>query len=208
MMAEDHHVVRQAIKEFLAKESDITVVGEVAETRSLPDMVAHLQPDLLLLDARIPGPNIIEVTKKLCAQYPHMPILVLSAFDRREYVVGLLQAGANGYMLKDDKPEMLIQAIHSVAAGEEWLSPRISQVLLKSIRTDYKNSLCHLTAREMDVLRLMATGVNNNDIAETLMISIYTVKNHARNIFRKLGVRTRIEAVITAVNKNLIDPSA
>lgn len=205
LMAEDHHVVRKAVAAFLNKEADIEVVGEVAHTGHLPETVARLEPDLLLLDANMPGPNIIEMTTMLTEKYPAMQILVLSAFDRREHVVGLLRAGASGYVLKDDEPGQLIEAVRTVARGQEWLSPRVARILLRSMRNGRREKP-RLTRREMDVLRLMVAGANNDAIASELVISTYTVKNHVRNIFRKLEVETRVEAVVAAINQGLVNP--
>jgi len=205
LMAEDHHLVRHAIADFLSREQDITIVGEVGDTNNLVKLIQQLEPDLLLLDANIPGPNIVELTQQLCSSYPLVNILILSAFDRREHVLGLLRAGASGYVLKDERPETLIHAIHVVASGEEWLSPRVSQVLLNSIRNNNKGNPPKLTPREKEVLELIVQGASNDDIALDLVITTNTVKNHVRNIFRKLDVQTRVEAVITALNQHIIE---
>ena len=111
LLVEDHHVVRAAVAAFLSREQDLEVVGEVARVADLEPTVRRLRPDLLLLDAHMPGHKVVESARKLREAYPAMPILVLSAYDRREYVVGLLQAGAAGYVLKDDSPDMLMQAV-------------------------------------------------------------------------------------------------
>lgn len=204
LIADDHHVVRKAIADFLAKEPDIEVIGETAETTFLLDLVEKLKPTVLLLDANMPGPNVIEMTKTLKAKHQELKILVLSAFDRPEQVVGLLGAGANGYILKDDQPEMLIQAIRLVVAGEEWLSPRVTNILLQSIRNNHRHHPAKLTRRETEVLHIMVTGAGNDEIAGNLGISTNTVKSHVSSILRKLDVKTRVEAVVQAIDRGLV----
>jgi DNA-binding NarL/FixJ family response regulator len=206
VLAEDHHVVRAAVATFLTKEPDIEVVGEVAEGSTLMDAVEKLRPDILILDAHMPGHKVVQSAKALRMNCPDVKILVLSAYNRREYVVGLLSAGAAGYVLKDDPPEMLVRAVRKVAAGGEWISPRVAKVLVKSVRHDDKSATTALTDREMEVMELMAHGHKNEEIAEKLVITTQTVKNHVRSIFRKLGVKTRVEAVLYAINNKLIRP--
>lgn len=199
LLADDHHVVRAAIAAFLKEQRDILVVGEVADVRELVEKVERQRPDVLVLDAHMPGHRVIETARKLRKQYPSVRILVLSAYDRKEYVVGLLGAGAAGYVLKDDSPDTLVQAIRSVARGRQWLSPRVADVLVNSALRDHETLVEELTEREGEVLRLMATGCRNDRIAHTLNISEQTVKNHVRSIFGKLGVETRVEAVLFAI---------
>lgn len=206
VLAEDHHVVRAAVATFLTKEPDIEVVGEVADGSALMDVVEKLKPDVLVLDAHMPGHKVVQSAKKLQLSCPDVKILVLSAHNRREYVVGLLSAGAAGYVLKDDPPEMLVRAVRRVAGGGEWISPRVAKVLVKSVRYEDKSTTTTLTDREMQVLELMGRGHKNEEIAEKLVITTQTVKNHIRSIFRKLGVKSRVEAVLYAINKKLIRP--
>jgi DNA-binding NarL/FixJ family response regulator len=206
VIAEDHHVVRAAVAAMLTEEPDIEVVGEVAESDALLPTIKRLGPDLLLLDAHMPGHKVVRSARLLRVQYPQMPILILSAYKRREYVVELLKVGAAGYVLKDDTPDMLLQAIRAVARGEEWVSPSVTRVLLTSVRHGDEQPLAELTGREMEVLRLVANGRRNEDIAHTLVITEQTVKNHVRNIFRKLNVETRVEAALYAINQGLVQP--
>jgi len=206
VLAEDHHVVRAAVATLLTKEPDIVVVGEVAEGDALMEVLEEIKPDVLVLDAHMPGHKVVQSAKMLQKNCPDVKILVLSAYNRREYVVGLLSAGAAGYVLKDDPPEMLVQAVRKVAAGGEWISPRVAKVLVKSVRHEEKSATTALTDREMDVLELMARGHKNEEIADKLVITTQTVKNHVRSIFRKLGVKTRVEAVLYAIHNKLIRP--
>ncbi|HSD82472.1 MAG TPA: response regulator transcription factor [Anaerolineae bacterium] len=207
ILAEDHHIVRAAVAVFLAKEADIEIVGEAADTGTLLEMMETLRPDVLVLDAHIPGQKVIETAQILRERYPELRILVLSAYDRKEYVLGLLRAGASGYMMKDDPPDQLPQAIRAVAQGEEWLSPRIIRLLTHSADGLGKTAFSELTDREIDVLRLIAQGYRNDQIAAELYISEFTVKNHTRSIFSKLNVKTRVEAALYALNHGLIPPS-
>ena len=198
VLAEDHHVVRAAIASLLAREADLEVVGEVAEATSLAATVESLEPDVLILDAHMPGHKVIESARALRAQHPEVRILVLSAYNRREYVMGMLGAGASGYVLKDDPPETLAAAVRAIAEGRQWLAPRVTQLLVRSAAAQ-EGLVEELTDREMEVLRLMAAGYRNERVAEALGVTEQTVKNHVRSIFGKLGVETRVEAVLFAI---------
>jgi DNA-binding NarL/FixJ family response regulator len=204
VLAEDHHVIRVALASFLAQEQDIEVVGEVADATLLFATIAEKQPDVLVLDAHMPGHNVLKTAKKLHAEYPSLRILVLSAYARREYVVGLLRAGASGYILKDDHQETLTQGIRAVARNRRWLSSRIMDILIQSADQEWYTAEDELTDREMDILRLMAQGQRNPQIAVALHLTEQTVKNYIRNIFRKLNVTDRVEAVLYALNHGLV----
>jgi DNA-binding NarL/FixJ family response regulator len=128
---------------------------------------------------------------------------VLSAYERSEYIVGLVRAGAAGYVLKHDSSDMLVTAVRAVAQGEGWLSPRVADILVRSVRNYDEKPDAKLTEREVDVLRLMARGQRNDEIAEALFITNQTVKNHVRRIFRKLGVETRVDAVLYAIDQGI-----
>ena len=206
-LAEDHHVVRTAVASLLSRHSEFEVVGEIAEggTRLL-EAVNSLKPDLLLLDAHMPGHDVVQDVNKLLQQLPSLKILVLSAYDRREYVLGLLKAGALGYVLKDDSSHMLLSAIRAVARGGEWVSPQVANVLLESVRHQDQAPGTNLTPRELEVLQALTSGAANSKIAEQLFITEQTVKNHVSNIFKKLGVETRVEAVLYAIRHGLASP--
>lgn len=203
VLAEDHHVVRAAVAAFLTKEPDIEVIGQVSDGASLSTAVAGLKPDVLILDAHMPGFKPIDVARSLRVQHPDVRILVLSAYNRSEYVIGLMQAGALGYVLKDDPPDTLVHAVRAVARNERWLTPRVTETLVNSVRNQ-RRGLTDLTDRETDVLRLIANGYRNDQIAETLHITEQTVKNHIRNIFSKLNVQTRVEAALYAISQGLV----
>lgn len=203
VMVDDHNVVRTAVAAYLAKKEDLEIVGEVADPTLLPGVINKTKPDVLLLDAHIPGHKVIATAKYLGKQYPELRVLVLSAYDRHEYIVGLLKAGAAGYVLKSDSLEMLVSAIRAINKGEEWLSPRVVEILIESVRSNNANQI-KLTKREREVLKLMTLGCKNSEIAERLVITVQTVKNHVSNIFNKLGVESRVEAVLFAVNHDLV----
>ena len=206
ILADDHTVVRTAVAAYLARRGDIEVVGEVGEGGPpLFDLIRRQNPDVLLLDAHMPGHevDVVDSARRLQEEWPDMRILVLSAYNRREYVVGLLKAGAAGYVLKDDDSEMLLRAIRTVAHGGEWVSPRVANVIVNSVRQGEPDPADLLSRREIEVLRAVARGLTNGKIAEELYISEQTVKNHVSSIFSKLEVDTRVEAVLYAIRHGL-----
>lgn len=208
-LADDHAVVRGAVASFLARQPGLEVVGEVGVAGSpLEEGLRRLKPDVLLLDANMPGHpiSVIDTVRNLCGAHPKMRVVVLTAYNRREYVVGLVRSGAAGYVLKGDSPEMLLRAIHIVAEGGEWISPSVANLLVEHVREDNSTPADLLSEREHDVLRAMCRGLTNARIAEELFITEQTVKNHVSSIFSKLGVNTRVEAVLYALNNGLALP--
>jgi DNA-binding NarL/FixJ family response regulator len=207
VLAEDHHVVRTAVASLLSRHEELEVVGEIAEGGAhLLEIVNTLKPDLLLLDAHMPGHDVVQDVRQLLQLHPSLKILVLSAYDRREYVLGLLKAGALGYVLKDDSSQMLLSAIRAVSRGGEWVSPQVANVLLESVRHQDQTPGASLTPRELEVLQALTSGAPNSKIAEQLFITEQTVKNHVSSIFKKLGVETRVEAVLYALRHGLASP--
>jgi two-component system, NarL family, response regulator LiaR len=209
VLADDHHIVRAAFVKLLEKEPDIEVVGEAADTTSLMGVVKSLTPNVLLLDAHMPGGKVTAAAQAIRDEVPSVRILVLSAYERREYVIGLVRAGVAGYILKHDSPDMLVRAVRTVAMGEDWLSPRVVDILMKSMRAQEEPPKTRLSPREVEILKLMADGYRNDEIAAKLVITSQTVKNHVRSIFMKLHVNTRVEAVLYALNQDLdaVEPS-
>jgi len=208
-LADDHAVVRGAVATFLARQPGLQVVGEVGVAGPpLEEALKQLQPDVLLLDANMPGHpiSVIDTVRDLCSYHPRMRVVVLTAYNRREYVVGLVRSGAAGYVLKGDSPEMLLRAIQIVAEGGEWISPSVANLLVEHAREDLATPADLLSERERDVLRAMCRGLTNARIAEELYITEQTVKNHVSSIFNKLGVSTRVEAVLYALNNGLALP--
>lgn len=207
LIADDHAILRKTLSGYLSQEPKIQIVGETGSTSELMDMMRLSQPDILLLDVSMPGLGAFDTVSELNEQHPDVKIVILTATKNADQMLNLLRAGVNGYVLKEDNPRDLLQAIEAVANGQEWFSSRISPVLASAVRRQgqFQREQVHLTEREMDVLRLMVTGMGNDDIGEELFIATNTVKNHIRSIFQKLEVSTRVEAVVYALDHNLVD---
>ncbi|MCA9961043.1 MAG: response regulator transcription factor [Anaerolineales bacterium] len=204
LLVEDHHVVRAALVSFLSQEENITIVGELADTARLEETIKTSQPDVLLLDAHVPGRPILETIQILRERFPALRVVMLSAYRRREYVTGLIELGAAGYILKDDPQESLLQAVQVAARGQQWFSPRVMDVIIKGEKQSKASTLQNLTERELDVLRLLVKGYRNAEIASALTLTEQTIKNYLRRIYNKLGVSTRVEAVRQAMKQNLV----
>jgi DNA-binding NarL/FixJ family response regulator len=208
LLAEDHKIVREGTRQLLEQSQDINIVGEAADGLDAIRLAAELHPDVVVMDVRMPKLNGIEATRTITARFPEMRILILSAYDDDSYVFPLLEAGANGYLLKTASGAELADAIRRVVAGETALSPRITTKLVGHLgkRGTYRVAEMPegLTEREMEVLRATAYGQPNKAIAGALAISPQTVQVHLRNIFSKLGVSNRSEAVAYAIRHGLI----
>lgn len=209
VLADDHPVVRAGIKTMLEKEPDLCVVGEIEEGAQVEALTRHWQPDVLVLDVNMPGLDPVAATRRLKEQCSALHILVLTAYDDDAYVTGLLSAGATGYLLKEEALETLVAAIRAVARGESWLSQRIaSRLARKAIaRAEGTPEPGPLTPREREVLRLLALGLNNEEIAERLVITRRTVQNHVSSIYGKLELASRAEAVLYAIRHGVVDVS-
>ncbi|UCH86157.1 MAG: response regulator transcription factor [Dehalococcoidia bacterium] len=201
VLADDHPVLREGMRNLLEQQRDITVVGEAGNGHEAVAAVRALQPDIVLMDVVMPRLNGIEATKQIKKTNPTTAVLILSAYDDDRYVLGLLDAGAAGYLLKNATGQEVIQAIRSVHAGEAVLHPAVAARLLAragriSPRHAPVDSEEPLTGRELEVLQLAAKGHSNKEIAKELVLSVPTVKAHLVNIFNKLGVGSRTEAVL------------
>jgi len=205
-IADDHSIVREGTRSLLEREEDMEVVGEASDGEEAVKLVQDLQPDVAILDISMPKLSGIEVTRRIKPIFPSMAILILTSYDNDEYVFALLEAGAAGYLLKDVPAHEIVEAIRAVHSGESVLHPSIARkviqrAIVRSIKNAEEKSDLELSDREKEVLKLAAKGMNNQDIAEKLCISIRTVQGHINNIFHKLGVGSRTEAIFQSVKR-------
>jgi len=203
LLAEDHTIVRESIREFLAKQADIIIVGEAADGVEAVEMTKKLRPDVVIMDIAMPKLNGIGATQQIKQSQPTSSVLVLSAYDYDEYVFALLEAGAAGYLLKDVTGQQLVSAIRAVHRGEPILHPSIIRKVVELLKEKSKPSASEtqnlLNQGELAVLKAAARGLNNKDIARELCLSSRTVEARLSTIFNKLNVGSRTEAVIRAM---------
>jgi DNA-binding NarL/FixJ family response regulator len=208
ILADDHAVVRKGIREFLEGEGDITVVAEAANGDEAVALVAEHAPDVAVLDIQMPGVSGIEATRRIKAEHPHVRVLILTAYDDDPYIFALLQAGASGYILKTADSAELVQAVRAVHRGESALDPVVAQRVIQQLTSGRplgaQTSVEALTDREVEVLRLAAKGLTNKAIGQALGISDRTVQGHLANIYGKLNVGSRTEAVTEALKQGWI----
>jgi DNA-binding NarL/FixJ family response regulator len=213
LLVDDQALMRAGFAMILEAEDGIEVVGEAADGAEGVELTERLTPDVVLMDIRMPRMDGVEATRRITEADPDGPrVLILTTFDLDEYVYAALRAGASGFLLKDAPPEELIRAIHVVAAGEALLAPRITRRLLQDFasrpepRRQAPAALASLTARESEVLTLMARGLSNAEIAEELVVGETTVKTHVGHVLMKLGLRDRVQAVVVAYEEGLVRP--
>jgi DNA-binding NarL/FixJ family response regulator len=209
VLADDHAVVRKGIREFLEAEGDIGVVAEAADGDQAISLVAEHEPDVAVLDIQMPGTSGIEATRRIKAEHPGVRVLVLTAYDDDPYIFALLQAGASGYVLKTAESSELVHAVRAVYRGESALDPRVAQKVVRQLITGHPlgtqpGGIEPLTDREVEILRLVARGLTNKAIGQSLGISDRTVQGHLANIYGKLGVNSRTEAVTEALKQGWI----
>jgi DNA-binding NarL/FixJ family response regulator len=214
LIADDQELIRTGFRMILAAEPDIDVVGEATNGAEAVSICRELHPDVVLMDIRMPELDGIEATRRILAQ-PHQPkpsVLILTTFERDEYVYGALRAGASGFLLKDVPAHKLAAGIRTIGEGDALLAPSITRRLIEEFaapRTpaDSTPGLDELTPQELEVFQLLASGMTNNEIAAKLVVGDTTVKTHVARILMKLGVRDRVHAVILAYETGLITPS-
>jgi DNA-binding NarL/FixJ family response regulator len=212
LIADDHALFRRGLEMVLQKEQDIEVIGEAFDGQQAVERAMELMPDVVLMDVRMPRRTGIEATKRIKELLPHVKILVLTNSDEEADLYDSIKAGASGYLLKEISTEEVAEAVRSVVAGHSRISPAMAAKLLNEFQAMTKRAEDRpplapprLTDRELQVLRLVAQGMGNREIAQQLFISENTVKNHIRNILEKLQLHSRMEAVIYAVREKLLD---
>ena len=206
LLADDHALLRQGTKELLEREEGLEVVAEAGDGKTAVQLATRQRPDVVIMDFAMPKLNGIEATKQIKAIDPTIAVLVLTAYDSQQYIFAFLEAGAAGYLLKDVQIDELVSAIRAVHAGESVLHPVIARKVINRFAhqgegLDEESALDRLTKRELEVLKLAAKGMSNHQIALELSISVRTVQTHLSNIFSKMGVGSRIEAVIRGLRQ-------
>jgi len=206
LLVENHVVVREGIRQFLEREANFEVVGEAGDGEEAVRMVSQLKPDVIVMDISMPKLSGIEATKQIKALQPSAAVLILTAYDYEQYIFPLLEAGAAGYLLKDVSSRELISAIQTVYRGEAVLHPAIARKVMERLRQPKLEPTGErvsdlLTERETSILKMAAKGMSNSDIAQELHLSVRTIESHLGNIFNKLGVGSRTEAVIQAMKR-------
>jgi DNA-binding NarL/FixJ family response regulator len=211
LIADDHTLFRRGVRKMLEAEEDMCVVGEAATGQEAIDQARALMPDVVLMDIKMPDLDGVEATRVLHREMPHLGILFCTMFEDDEFVFAGLKAGGRGYILKDADPETMLRAVRAVAQGESLLSPAVASKVLRQFAAlpgeepAARSSYCDdLTEREREVLGLIGQGHSNREIAALLCISEKTVKNHIANIFSKLHVYDRTQAVLYAIRKGLV----
>ncbi len=210
-LCDDQIVVTEGLSKILSTDPEIEVVGTAHDGAELLELMPENTPDLVLIDLKMPVMNGILTTRKLRQEYPEVHVLVLTTYDDDEWIFDALRAGAEGYLLKDMPPEQLIAAIKGTAKGKAYIDPKITNKVIERANSipEPSGSDRHfdLSEREMDVLRLIAQGFSNSDIADRLFLSEGTVRNYTRGIFAKLGVSARTQAAVAAIKFGLVDLS-
>jgi DNA-binding NarL/FixJ family response regulator len=201
VIADDHPVVRDGLRGMLENQPDFEVVGDAADGTAALRLADELEPDLILMDLRMPVMDGVTATREIKSRHPGIQVLVLTTYDSDADILPAIEAGATGYLLKDTSREELYRAIRSAARGETVLAPAVARRLIGRMRAPVEEQL---SSRELEVLGLVASGASNNDIASRLHISQATVKSHLIHIFGKLGVSDRTAAVTVALQRGLI----
>lgn len=205
LLVDDHRLLREALRDALVREPDITVAGEAGDGRSTLELAAKLAPDVIVLDIGLPDLNGIEVAARLLEAQPDVKIVALSAYADKRFVSEMLHAGAAAYVTKSSAATELVRAIRAVAAGQSYLCPEVAGAVVSEVRgRGQRGAAERLGRREREVLRLIAEGARSLEIAEQLHISPGTVEVHRRNIMRKLGLRTVAELTKYAIREGLI----
>jgi DNA-binding NarL/FixJ family response regulator len=209
LIVDDDALMRAGLRAVLSSDGSIAVVGEVDDGSLAADRTRRLRPDVVLMDVRMPDMDGIQATREVLAVSPEVRVIILTTFEQDDYIFGALNAGASGFLLKRTRPEELIGAVHTIAAGDSLLSPSVTRRVIDRMaaqpapQAPAADALAELTPRERGVLELVATGLSNGEIAAELVIEESTVKTHVKRILTKLGVRDRVQAVIVAYENGI-----
>ncbi|MCC6539840.1 MAG: response regulator transcription factor [Bryobacterales bacterium] len=209
MLADDHAILRAGLKLVIEREPDLQVVGEAVDGRQAVDLALDSELDVLVMDVAMPGLNGIEAARQILLKKPALGLVILSMHADESYVLRSLKAGARGYLLKESAESDVIAAIRAVAHGKSFFSPKVAELLqqeyVQRLRQEGKeDSYESLTAREREILQMIAEGQANKDVANKLNLSLYTVETHRGNILQKLGLRSAAEVVLYAVRKGIV----
>ena len=215
LLVDDQQLVREGLRRILHPDEGFEIAGECGDGGEVADAVARLHPDLVVMDVRMKDVDGVEATRRLRVEPEAPPVLVLTTFDDDEVLSGALRAGAAGFVLKDAPGEELIRSARTVAAGDAWLDPSVTERVLAAYRSaaparddGATARIDELTPRERDVLRLIGRGASNTEIAESLFVSEATVKSHIGHIFTKLDLRDRAAAIVFAFDHGLVAPQS
>ena len=213
LIVDDHQIVRDGIMRILKDEQDIELIGSVGSGKEALDFIKGRLPDIIITDLSMPDMSGIKLTEKLHTNYPDIKVLILSMFNNEEYIVSSIQAGAKGFLPKQDSTtEILLEAIRTISGGDEFYSPSISKTVMKSYVNNVKNTAVgeavrkqQLTSREKEILKLYVEGCTNSEIAERLSLSVFTVKTHKNNIMQKYSFKSTVEMIKFALRNNIIE---
>jgi DNA-binding NarL/FixJ family response regulator len=214
LIADDDDLMRAGLVELLSGEPEIEILGEASTGRQAVERARRLGPDVVLMDVRMPDLNGIEATRELMRAAPSARVLILTTFEQDDYIFGALRAGASGFLLKRTRPEELIAAVHTIAAGNSLLSPSVTRLVIDRMAQQplpeltAQARLDELTRREREVLELIARGLSNREIAAELFVEESTVRTHVKRIQMKLQLRDRVQIVIFAYESGVNQPAA
>ncbi len=213
LIADDDHLMRAGLIELLTADPEIEIAGQASTGREAVEQARRLAPDVVLMDVRMPGLDGIAATRELSRAAPDVKVLILTTFEQDDYVFGALRAGASGFLLKRARPEELIAAVHTIAAGDSLLSPSVTRLVIDRMAQQPTPELTdqakfdELTPREREVLQLIARGLSNREIAAALVVEESTIRTHVKRILMKLDLRDRVQAVIFAYETGVNRPA-
>jgi DNA-binding NarL/FixJ family response regulator len=205
LIVDDQLLFRSGLAGLLQTDGRVEVVGQAADGAEAVHKVAALNPDVVLMDLRMPNVDGVEATRQITAEHPEIKILVVSGFEADSFVIDALKAGASGYLLKDSGVDAIVSSIVAVVSGESVMTQIVARRVLEMLTTMPRQFYDGLTEREVEILRLLAQGLANKQIAYRLRVSDKTVRNHISNLYRKLGISDRTQAVLYAVRKGLVE---